>query len=165
MARIASDVEFVIDHFDFALEPGKALESYMQSSRLLTVMLVLNLLYEAGLIFFLVANYDYVLVQIVELYRMVTISRIDTILRVTYTIDIVLCSLSYGAGFYAVWSHRTSAYEWFVRLVLLTAVSKIVMSYLNVLNVMVFIMKVALFLMGRFVLSLLHTVLLVPQRH
>lgn len=102
MARIASDVEFVIDNFDFALEPGKALESYMLSSRLLTVMLVLNLLYEAGLIFFLVTNYDYVLVQIAELYRMLTLSRIDTILRVTYATDIVLCSLSYGAGFYAV---------------------------------------------------------------
>ena len=27
--RIASDVEFVIENFDFALEPGKALESYL----------------------------------------------------------------------------------------------------------------------------------------
>ena len=65
-------------------------------------------------------------------------------------------------GFYALWSHKTSAYEWFIKLVLLTVVTKLLMAYLNVLNLLVFIMKMVLFLFARFVLSVLHTVLIVP---
>lgn len=59
----------VIDLFEFALEPGKALENYLYCSKLLAVMLVLNLLYETCLFFFIIANYDYLLVQIAEMYR------------------------------------------------------------------------------------------------
>ena len=68
--RIASDVEFVIENFDFALEPGKALENYLQSRNLLAGLLLLDLIYEACLLVYLLKNYDFVLTQIAEIYRL-----------------------------------------------------------------------------------------------
>jgi hypothetical protein len=160
--RIASDVEFVIENFDFALEPGKALENYLQGRNLLACLLVLNLLYEACLLVYIVRNYDFVLTQIAEIYRLFSLSSIDTVVTLAYSLDFILGVCTFSSGFYALWSHKTIAYEWFVRLVLVTVVTKLAMAYLNVLNLLVFIMKMVLFLFARFVLSVLHTVLIVP---
>ena len=59
--RIAEEVEFVIDNFDFALEPGKALENYIHSRNMLAVLLILDFLYEASLLFYIAANYEFLL--------------------------------------------------------------------------------------------------------
>jgi hypothetical protein len=71
--------------------------------------------------------------------------------------------LSYTLGFYAIWSHKAGYYNWFNNILLMTVFSKIVISYLNVLNLLVFIMKIVTYLYARFVLSVLHTVLVIPQ--
>jgi hypothetical protein len=160
--RIVSDVEFVIENFEFALEPGKALESYLQSRNLLAGLLTLDLIYEAILLVYIVKNYSFVLTQIAEIYRLFSLSSIDSVVTLAYSVDFIIGSITFMTGFYALWSHKTLAYEWFIKLVLITVVTKLMMSYLNVLNLLVFIMKMVLFLFSRFVLSVLHTVLIVP---
>ena len=125
-------------------------------------MLVLNLIYEAILLVYIVKNYDFVLTQIAEIYRLFSLTSIDTVVTLSYTVDFIIGGLTFIWGFYALWSHKTSAYEWFIKLMLLTVVTKLLMAYLNVLNLLVFIMKMVLFLFATFVLSVLHTVLIVP---
>ena len=73
-----------------------------------------------------------------------------------------MAGFAFGAGFYAIWSHKANSYNWFNNILLLSILSKVLVSYLNVLNLLVFIMKLVTYLYARFVLSVLHTVLVIP---
>ena len=75
-----------------------------------------------------------------------------------------MACLSFAAGFYAIWSHKAISYDWFNNFLLISILSKVLVSYLNVLNLLVFIMKIITYMYARFVLSVLHTVLVIPQR-
>jgi hypothetical protein len=71
--RIAEEVEFVVENFDFALEPGRALENYMHSRNMLNVLLFLNMIYEVCLLVYLVYNYEFIMSQLGEIYRNLSI--------------------------------------------------------------------------------------------
>jgi hypothetical protein len=127
-------------------------------------MLLLNLIYEICLLVYLVRNYSFILAQISEIYRLVSIPTIDKVVTTVYVFDIILGLATYLLAAYTLCSHKAFSYEWLVKLMLVILFSKLLMSYLNVLNLLVFIMKVALFVFTRFVQSVLATVLVIPQR-
>jgi len=59
--RVQDEVEFVISNFDFALEPGQALQSYLHHRKIVTILLVFNFLYEFCLVFYVLFNRDFIL--------------------------------------------------------------------------------------------------------
>ena len=59
--RVQDEVEFVVSNFDFALEPGVALKSYLHHRKVVTVLLTLNLLYELCLIAYVIVNRDFIM--------------------------------------------------------------------------------------------------------
>ena len=67
--RVQDEVEFVVSNFDCALEPGVALGSYLHHRRVLTVLLILNALYELCLVAYVLMNQDFILAQLGEIYR------------------------------------------------------------------------------------------------
>jgi hypothetical protein len=97
------------------------------------------------------------------MYPKITLSTIKTWLITAYSIDSVLSLASYLTGFYSLRTHKASVHQYFTYCVLATIFTRILVSYLNVLNLLVFVMKIVVYLYSRFVLSLLFTVLLVPS--
>lgn len=59
--RVQDEVEFVISNFDFALEPGQALQSYLHHRKIVTILLAVNFLYESCLIVYVLVNRDFIL--------------------------------------------------------------------------------------------------------
>ena len=88
---------------------------------------------------------------------------ITKIFLTCYSIDITISVLCFAFGFYALYSHKTRWYHMFNNILLLSVFLKIIISYLNVLNLLVFILKIVLFLYARFLLSILYTVLVIPR--
>jgi len=58
--RVQEEVEFVVSNFDFALEPGVALQSYLHHRKIMAILLSLNLLYELSLIVYVLINRDFI---------------------------------------------------------------------------------------------------------
>jgi len=65
-----------VSNFDFALEPGVALSSYLHHRKILSVLLTLNVMYELGLVFYVLSNQDFILAQLGEIYRNSTMTSI-----------------------------------------------------------------------------------------
>ena len=126
------EVEFVVSNFDFALEPGVALGSYLHHRKVLSVLLSLNLLYELGLVIYVMTNRDFILAQLGEIYRNSAMSTIENTFFACYGLDLVFSGLAFGYGFSALYSHKVTHYNTFNSWLLLTIFSKIVISYLNV---------------------------------
>lgn len=66
-----------MSNFDFALEPGVALSSYLHHRKVLTALLTMNLLYELGLIIYVMTNHDFILAQLGEIYRNSSMGNIE----------------------------------------------------------------------------------------
>jgi len=91
-----------------------------------------------------------------------TLSTIKCLLVSSYAVDTLVTGIAYGLGLYGLLSHKVSVHQWFTYLLLGSILTRIVLAYLNILNLLVFLLKVVTYLYARYVLSLLFTVLLVP---
>ena len=122
----------MVSNFDFALEPGQALNKYMTHRKILIWLLCIDAIYEIGLIIYIFSNKDFVLAQLGEIYRNIDMKSMTQIFMVSYTIDLSIGIISFMMGYYAIYSHKTKYYHWFNNLLLLSVFWKIIISYLNV---------------------------------
>ena len=161
--RVQDEVEFVVSNFDFALEPGQALQNYLHHRKVLSVLLTLNLIYELLLLIYIIVNHEFIIAQLGEIYRNLSMEAISQAFLTGYSVDIAINLFVYSTGYYALWTHKAKFYNIFNNLLLFAVFSTIVISYLNVLNLLVFVMKIVVYLYSRFILSILYTVLVIPR--
>jgi len=78
-------------------------------------------------------------------------------------LDMLLNMVMYGFGFYSLKTHKINTFTVFNGLMLISILTRIIISYLNILNLLMFILKIIVYLYARFVLSFLYSVLLLPN--
>lgn len=122
----------MVNNFEFALEPGQALQSYLHHRKIIATLLSLNLVYEVCLLIYVLLNYDFIMAQLGEIYRNSSMSTIQNTFIGCYIFDFIVCGLSYGFGYHALYTHRVKSYNIFNLLILLCVFSKLIISYLNV---------------------------------
>ena len=130
--RVQDEVEFVVSNFDFALEPGVALQSYLHHRKIVTALLTMNLLYELCLIGYVLVNHDFILAQLGEIYRNSSMGTIEQTFIIAYIVDFTASLVSFAYGYYALYTHKVQKYNTFNLWLLICIFSKIVLSYLNV---------------------------------
>ena len=74
----------------------------------------------------------------------------------------LLNSILYIHGFYTIFSHKVTNYQCFTIFMMISIFAGILLTYLNVLNLLMFILKCFTYVYTRYVLSLLYTVLMLP---
>ena len=80
-----------------------------------------------------------------------------------YALDSAATCFMYGFGFSALYTHAVDRYNSLNLWLLITIVTKIALSYLNVLHIFVSVLKMVLYLYSRLLLSILYTVLVIPR--
>ena len=75
--RVQDEVEFVVSNFDFALEPGQALSSYLHHRKVLIWLLSMDFVYELCLMVYIICNRDFITAQLGEIYRNSSMGTID----------------------------------------------------------------------------------------
>ena len=126
------EVEFVVSNFDFALEPGQAVQNYIHHRKVLFILLSLTLVYELILIGYLLVNLDFIMAQLAEIYRNFGVQSIKSAFYWSFFVDLVIGIFSYTMGFYALRTHKVKLYNIFGNFLLISVFSKILLSYLNV---------------------------------
>ena len=122
----------MVSNFEFTLEPGQALKSYMHHRKIVTVLLSLNLFYELCLLVYVCFNYDFIMAQLGEIYRNSTMGTIAHTFLACYVFDFGASAMAYGYGFYGLYTHKVKTYNSFNLFLLLCVFTKLVISYLNV---------------------------------
>lgn len=130
--RVQDEVEFVVSNFDFALEPGQALQSYLHHRTILTVLITMSLIYEICLVTYVLFNRDFIMAQLGEIYRNSSMNTIQSVFFVCYGADFIISIFSFGYGFNALYTHKVKRYNAFNMWLLIGIFIKIVISYLNV---------------------------------
>ena len=121
---------------------------------------MLNLFFEALLTIYLLRNKEYLIIQLNTIYRGLKQNDMELILEVFNTGNFLINILQYTFGFYAVFSHRIINFKIFNGLMIFGMVFRIAMTYLNIMNILMLILKAVTFIYTRYVMTLLYSILL-----
>ena len=160
--QIEDEIEFLVNNLEFILEPENALRAYLWHRKVFALCLFLSLAFEVSLYFYLFSNMNFIVTELAQIYREISLQKLALIFKVSNSIDLCINALMYTFGFYALFTHKAHTYSIFHGCLILAVFSRIVISYLNIINLLMFIIKIVLYLYARFLLSLLYSILIAP---
>jgi hypothetical protein len=128
-----------------------------------SLCLFLSLAFEISLYFYLFSNMNFIITELGQIYREISLQKLALIFKISNSVDMVINAMMYFFGFYSLYTHKATSYSIFHGCLILAVFSRIVISYLNIINLLMFIIKIILYLYARFLLSLLYSILISPS--
>ena len=126
-------------------------------------VLALNLVFEIVMTVYIFKNEMLILNELGRIYkRYWHLEQFRKFFEVTTCSVSVINVLIYIHGCYAIYSHKVTNYQIFLAFLMLAIFVSILLTYLNVLNLLLFVMKCFTYVFTRYVLSELYTVLIIP---
>lgn len=126
-------------------------------------LLTLNCIFEALLTVYIIKNEFFILKQLNQIYRFWHLDDFKNFFEGVTCINAAMNSLLYVFGFCTIFSHKVTNYQIFTIMLMVSIFFGILLTYLNVLNLLMFIMKCFTYIYTRYVLSQLYTVLIIPR--
>lgn len=122
----------------------------------------MNFFFDLALNIYIVIHLNYILAALSETYKDYSLEKLTATLVCASVFDIVLNAAMYLKGFGALKTHRVTVFNQYMWLMLATIFSRIIIGYFNILHLVMFVMKVILYLYSRLVQSMLFIILLLP---
>ncbi len=91
----------------------------------------MNVVFEAILYLYLVYHKEFIVENLADAYRDISIEKLERIFYWSTFSDAVINAIMYTYGFIAVKSHKVTSYNTFVCTMLFSIFAKIIISYLN----------------------------------
>lgn len=107
------------------------MRNYLHHRRTLTILLLINMVFEMLLYTYLFLNLDFILAQLAEVYRELSYEELTLVFQVSNCADIAINVFVYVFGFYTLYSHKVSYFNIFNAILVIAIFSRIVISYLN----------------------------------
>ena len=107
------------------------MKKYRDHRLYLGIFLCLNMVFEVLLYTYLFKNMDFIISQLSEIYRDLTLEKLQRVFIVSNLVDIIVNIFMYGMGFLALKTHKVTVYNSYHWVLMLSIFSRIVISYLN----------------------------------
>ena len=151
-----------MNNLEFLVDPQQAVDMYVSNRNILYLLLGLNMLLELLITVYVFKNEGAILRQLNEMYHIWHAQEFKDFFEGCTFISSAFNSFLYVFGFYTVFSHKVTNYTIFTMLMILSIFFGIMLTYLNILNILMFVLKCFTYVYSRYVLSCLYTVLMVP---
>lgn len=113
------------------------------------------LFYEICLVLYVMKNRELIIAQMTEIYSETTLDSFRDLLFYAFSFDGTLSLAAYFTGFCALMNNKPGMFECFTHLFLATIFTRIVISYISIVNLLVFVLKIITYIYARFQLTLL----------
>lgn len=160
--QIEDEIEFLSNNLEYLVEPQLAVGQYVKSRNILYGLLSLNLIFELTITMYVFRNEEFILKQLNQMYHIWHANDFKQFFEAITLLNTVFNSFMYLFGFFTIFTHKVTNYTVFTLLMLMSIFFGIMLTYLNVLNILMFILKCFTYVYSRYVLSQLYTVLMVP---
>lgn len=160
--QIEDEIEFLVNNLEFLVEPQQAISQYARSRNLLFLLLAINLVFEVLITLYVFRNEDFILRQLNQMYHIWHAEDFKHFFESITLMNTCLNTIMYFHGFYTIFTHKVTNYTVFTMLMIISIFFGILLTYLNVLNILMFVLKCFTYVYARYVLSQLYTVLMVP---
>lgn len=162
MIQIEDEVEFLVNNLEFLVDPQQAVEMYVCNRNILYLLLAANMVLETLITIYVYKNEGAILNQLNEMYHIWHAEEFKDFFEGATFINTSFNAVMYVFGFYTVFSNKVTNYTVFTMLIIISIFFGIMLTYLNILNILMFVMKCFTYVYSRYVLSCLYTVLMVP---
>lgn len=166
--QIEDEVEFLLSNLEFIVSPDIAISTYLHHRMILFVLLMFNVFFEMQIAIYTYNNSDAMIEYRSRLdpgmdMRGWTENELRAMLFVGTFVNSAFNALEYSVGFYALFTHKVTNYQIFNTLMLLSIFVRILLTYFNILNVAMLILKMFTYVYSRYTLTLLFRVLIWPN--
>lgn len=161
--QIEDELEFLVNNLEYLVEPDVAIKSYFKARNIMYLLLALNLALEFVVTYYVMLHENVILAELERVYRLWRVQRFQNAFEILTAINLMLNGFLFAYGFFAVFSHRVTCYQTFMALLLVSVFFEVLCAYINVFNILLFIFKCFTYIYSRHALSLLFTVLIIPN--
>lgn len=162
------ELQYLIDHaaqFDFNSLIQQVLDLFRSYRNLFILILITELLLMSALLFSSFKSKETTILMMEEIYHDLSAQEANIFFNFVFVSFILLNSIYYPLGFYAISSKKIKHLKYFSLLSLYTAVTTVFVIYINIMFIFVFVLRLVLYGFAKFVIDLLVSVILIPNRH
>jgi hypothetical protein len=162
------ELQYLIDHaeqFDYYSLIQQILEIFRSYRILFFMTLILELALMSSLLFSTFKNKENSILMMEEIYKDVNAEEISLFFNTVIFLLILLNAVYYPLGFYSILQKKVKYLKYFSTISLYSAIACIFIIYVNILFIFVFVLRLVLYGFSKFVINLLVSIILLPNRH
>lgn len=160
--QIEDEIEFLVNNLEFLVDPQQAVDLYISNRNILYFLLGLNMIFEVLISYFVITHEQEILAQLDEMYHIWHPDEFKNFFEAMTFMNTFFNSALYVFGFYTIFTHKVTNYTVFTMMMVVSIFMGIMLTYLQPLNILMFVLKCITYVYARYVLSQLYTVLMVP---
>lgn len=162
------ELQFLIDNanqFDYQHLINQILEIFRSYRVLFFLVLILELCLMSTLLFNTYKTKEASILIMEEIYKDLNAEEASLFFNIVFVIFTSLNAFYYPVGFYAITQKQIKILKFFSIFSLYSAIATIFVIYINVFFVFVFVLRLILYGFSKFVINLLVSIILIPNRH
>ena len=151
--QIEDEIEFLVNNLEFLVDPHQAMDLYISNRNILYILLAMNMIFESLITYFVFKNESTILAQLDEMYHIWHPEEFKQFFEGMTFMNTFFNSILYVFGFYTIFTHKVTNYTVFTTMMVVSIFLGIMLTYLNVLNILMFVLKCVTYVYARYVLS------------
>lgn len=162
------ELQFLIDHadrFDYHSLIEQVIDVFKSYRFLFIVALLLEMLLMSGLLYNAFKNKEASILMMEEIYTDLSPEEANMFFNFAFIMLLALNLVYYPLGLISISMKKIKQLKYFAILSLYTAIATVFVIYINVLFILVFILRLSLYGFAKFLIDLLISIILIPNRH
>ena len=162
------ELQYLIDHaeqFDYYSLIQQILEIFRSYRVLFFIGLILEFSLTSSLLFTTFKNKENSVLMMEEVYKDLNAEEASLFFNTVFIVYMIINAFYYPFGFYGILQKKIKHLKYFSNLALYSAIGTIFIIYINIMFIFVFILRLVLYGFAKFVINLLVSIILIPNRH
>lgn len=162
------ELQYIIEHaeqFDYSSLLNQIIDIFRTYRYIFMFSLVLELLMMSTIMFKTFTSKEDIVTSMVGVYKDLNAIEASMFFNCVFIAFLSSNALFYPLGFYSISNKNVKYLKYFANLSIYSAIGTIFIIYINIYFVFIFIMRLILFGFAKFIINLLVSILLLPNRH
>ena len=162
------ELQYILDHadqFDYCNLINQIINLFRTYRYVFIFCLVIEFLIMSSIMFRTFQNKEDIITSMVGLYKDINAREASMFFNCVYIAFLIANSIYYPLGFYSIAKKQVKLMKYFANLSAYSALGIIFIIYINVYFLFVFILRLVLYGFAKFIINLLVSILLLPNRN
>jgi len=162
------ELQYLIDNaeqFDYNNLMNQIVEIFRTYRYIFLFVLIIELLLMSTIMFRTFAEKEDIITNLVMMYKDLSAIEASVFFNCVFVAFIIINTVFYPLGFYSISNKKVKLLKHFANLSIYSAIGAIFIIYINVYFIFIFVLRLILFGFAKFIINLLVSILILPNRH
>lgn len=162
-----ADLEYVVDNYE-QFDQGNILEEFVsilqRNQIIFLILLIMEFSLSTFLFFVTWQHREHSIKLIQHLYKEIGLNTTKIVFYILFALTCGINIAFYPLGFYSLYTKKFKLLGYFANFALVTGVLTIFVVYINMLFLLVFILRLVIYTLARFICNLIISIIVLPRR-